>query len=173
MRHTLAAEFAIVGPEAAHYHRQLLRSRPEDIDPGIRSLLINGTLAPGGDYLKGLTARLAIRDAIQRTFEASRLDVILTPTLPATAALRTQDELEFEEGPEPVTNAYVRTTAPFNLSGTPALSVPCGLDDQQLPIGLQIAGRPFDEATVLRVGRAFESATDWIDRRPPIHAEAA
>ena len=73
---------------------------------------------------------------------------------------------------EDVTAAYVRTTAPFNLSGQPALSVPCGFDDKGLPAGLQIAGRPFDEATVLQIGAAYESATDWTSRRPPVYVDA-
>jgi aspartyl-tRNA(Asn)/glutamyl-tRNA(Gln) amidotransferase subunit A len=57
-------------------------------------------------------------------------------------------------------------TAPFNIAGLPALSLPCGFTSGGMPIGLQIVGRPFDEATVLRVGHAYEQATDWHRRRP-------
>ena len=64
--------------------------------------------------------------------------------------------------------ASVRCAFPFNMTGQPALTVPCGFDDAGLPIGLQIAGRPWAEATVLRVGHAFQHATDWHTRRPPI-----
>ena len=59
-------------------------------------------------------------------------------------------------------------TAPFNAAGLPALSVPCGFDAAGMPIGLQIVGRPFDEATVLRAGRAYEQATEWHLRRPSL-----
>ena len=170
--YTLAAEFAIVGPEAAAYHRRVLRERPESISAEIRNLFAIGTIVPSSHYLAGLRARLVIRDALRSAFEQHGLDVMVTPTLPATAARADQQELSFGGVLEDVTAAYVRTTAPFNLSGQPALSVPCGFDGKGLPIGLQIAGRPFDEASVFRVGAAYEAATPWVDHRPPIHAEA-
>jgi aspartyl-tRNA(Asn)/glutamyl-tRNA(Gln) amidotransferase subunit A len=171
LAHTLAAEFGIVAPEAAAYHRNLVKSRPELIDPGIRALLVAGLLLPAVHYLKALEARRVIAGAIRRQFEANRLDALLTPTLPATAALKDQEEFDYDGLTEPVTLSYVRTTAPFNLSGLPALTVPCGLDEAGLPIGLQIAGRPFDESMVLRIGAAYEAATDWWRRKPPIHIE--
>ena len=167
--YTLATEFALVGPEAAAYHRRLLRDNPELISSGIRQLFTVGTVVPSSHYLKGLRARRAIRDALRSAFERNRLDAMATPTLPATAAYADQEQLESGNGLENVTEAYVRTTAPFNLSGQPALSVPCGFDSEELPIGLQIAGRPFDEVTVLQIGAAYEAATSWTDRRPPIH----
>jgi aspartyl-tRNA(Asn)/glutamyl-tRNA(Gln) amidotransferase subunit A len=58
--------------------------------------------------------------------------------------------------------------APFNMAGLPALALPCGFAPSGLPISLQLAGRPFDEATVLRAGHAYEQATEWHRRRPPI-----
>ncbi len=58
--------------------------------------------------------------------------------------------------------------APFNITGLPALAVPCGFSPAGLPISLQLAGRPFDEATVLRAGHAYEQATEWHRRRPPV-----
>ena len=64
---------------------------------------------------------------------------------------------------------YTRFTNPFNLTGLPALSVPCGFTTQGLPIGLQIAGRPHDEATVLRVGHSYQQVTEWHRRRPPLN----
>jgi Asp-tRNA(Asn)/Glu-tRNA(Gln) amidotransferase A subunit family amidase len=62
---------------------------------------------------------------------------------------------------------YVPYTAPWNLTGQPALSVPCGFDAGGLPIGLQLVGHHLDEATILRLGHAFQRATDWHCRRPP------
>lgn len=173
LEHTLATEFAIVGPEAASYHRRLLRERPERISPGIRELFASGTIVPASHYLAGLRARLAIRHGLRTAFEKHRLDVVVSPTLPATAALADRQEFEVGGIMEDVTSAYVRTTAPFNLSGQPALSVPCGYDTRGLPVGLQIAGRPFDEATVLRVGAAYEAVTPWVEHCPPIHVDGA
>jgi aspartyl-tRNA(Asn)/glutamyl-tRNA(Gln) amidotransferase subunit A len=63
-------------------------------------------------------------------------------------------------------NAMIRCTAPFNATGLPALSLPCGFTRAGLPVGLQIAGRPFDEVTVLRAGHAYEQATGWHEKRP-------
>ncbi len=173
LRFGIAAEFGIVGPEAAEYHRALLRQSPELIDPGIRALLVAGALLPGEQYLKAAEARVSITRAVRDVFERNGLAALVTPTLPATAALQVQEEFAYEDVTEPVTVSYVRTTAPFNLSGLPALSVPCGFDGSGLPIGLQIAGRPFDEETVLRIGHAHESATSWHRARPPVHVEEA
>ena len=64
--------------------------------------------------------------------------------------------------------AILRLMRPFNLTGLPAISIPCGFTSTGLPIGLQIAGKPFDEATVLRVAHAYEQHTDWHRRQPPI-----
>ena len=77
---------------------------------------------------------------------------------------------------EPFFSTFVRHTIPFNVSGQPALSVPCGFSADTeggrigagLPIGLQIAGKPFDEATILRIGSAYQAVTDWHTRRPPL-----
>lgn len=169
---TLETEFAIVAPEAAAYHRRLLRESPELIFPGIRELFAIGTIMPAAHYLKGLGARRVIQDALRRGFNRERLDAAITPTLPATAALADQEMFDYAGMEEDVTSSYVRTTAPFNLSGQPALTVPCGFDRDGLPIGLQIAGRPFDEATVLRIGAAYEATTTWAEHRPPVHVEA-
>ena len=169
---TMAAEFAIVGTEAAAYHRRLLREAPELISSGIRELFTVGTIMPTSHYLKALGARRIIRDALRDAFNRNGLDAAITPTLPATAALADQEMYDYGEMVEDVTSSYVRTTAPFNLSGQPALSVPCGIDRDGLPIGLQIVGRPYDEAPVLRIGAAYEATTTWSERRPPVSVEA-
>jgi Asp-tRNA(Asn)/Glu-tRNA(Gln) amidotransferase A subunit family amidase len=89
------------------------------------------------------------------------VDVLVTPTLPRTAPAIG----------EPLTRepreAWNRCVAPFNLAGLPAISIPCGFDHGEMPIGLQIAGRWFDEATVLRVAHAYQQATEWHLKRPP------
>ena len=166
LKHTTAAEFAIVGPEAGHYHEKRLLKHPDQIDPGIRALLLSGLLLPTTQYLRGLQARKVIANAIRRCFDHYRLDIVVTPTLPATAATRDQEEFEYTHRTEPVTISYVRTTAPFNLSGLPALSVPCGFDNTGLPVGLQFVGRPMEDATVLGAGHAYETATTWHKETP-------
>ena len=165
----LAAEFGIVAPEAAAYHRELLRNSPDRIDPGIRTLLVSGLMMEPEHYFKALQARRAIADALRGVFVSNGLDALITPTLPATAAPKGQDVFCFGAVTEPVVLAYVRTTGPFNLSGLPALSVPAGFDRDGLPIGLQITAAPFDEETALRVGACFESVAGVSSKRPPTH----
>jgi aspartyl-tRNA(Asn)/glutamyl-tRNA(Gln) amidotransferase subunit A len=86
---------------------------------------------------------------------------VITPSLPATAAKKNQDEFTFGDLSEHISVSYVRTTAPFNVSGQPAISVPCGFDSVGLPIGLQIATRPFDESSALRIANTYATSTDW------------
>ena len=68
----------------------------------------------------------------------------------------------------PLVRVYLDHTLPFNLTGQPALSIPCGFTNKMLPVGLQLAGRPFDEGLLLRIGAAFESATTWHEKRPAL-----
>jgi aspartyl-tRNA(Asn)/glutamyl-tRNA(Gln) amidotransferase subunit A len=167
---SLEAEFAIVSPEAATYHHAHLRKNPELIDPQIRGMLIAGAALPSSYYLRALRWRQDMADRMRATFVDNRLDAFITPTVPAFAQLHDQEEFVYPGGKEPVISSFVRTTAPFNLTGQPALSVPCGLTADGLPVGLQIAGRPFAEDMVLRIGAAYEKATDWVAQVPPLHA---
>jgi aspartyl-tRNA(Asn)/glutamyl-tRNA(Gln) amidotransferase subunit A len=163
----LVAEFAIVLPEASAIHQNSLRRQASDYGEDTRLLLEAGELYLATHYLKAQRVRALVKDGLRRAFQG--LDGLLTPTLPHPAARSDQPSLRGPSGAdEAVINAYVRTCCPFNLSGLPALSVPCGLTRAGLPVGLQIVGRPFDEATVLRIGQAYESATDWHARKPPL-----
>jgi aspartyl-tRNA(Asn)/glutamyl-tRNA(Gln) amidotransferase subunit A len=92
---------------------------------------------------------------LAHTFED--VTVLLTPTVGVPAPT-------LVEGENLKPGALTRFTNPFNLSGSPALSVPCGFTQAGLPVGLQIVGRHWDEATVLRVGHAYEQATEWHER---------
>ncbi|MDG2428675.1 MAG: amidase [Acidimicrobiales bacterium] len=166
---SLEAEFAIVSPEAATYHQSSLRGSPGLIDPQIRGMLLAGAALPSSYYLTALRWRQQIANLMRATFNDNRLDALATPTVPAFAQLHDQQEFVYPGGEEPVISSFVRTTAPFNLTGQPALSVPCGFTADGLPLGLQIAGRPFAEDMVLRIGAAYESATDWVAHLPPLH----
>ena len=166
---SLEAEFAIVSPEAAAYHHANLCRNPELIDPSIRAMLVAGAALPSSYYLRALRWRQVIADQMRETFVGNRLDALITPTVPAPAQLHDQEEFAYPGGEEPVISSFVRTTAPFNLTGQPALSVPCGFTDDVLPLGLQVVGRPFAEDMVLRIGNAYEQATDWVAKIPPTH----
>ena len=97
-----------------------------------------------------------------------RLDVLVAPTTPISATPVDAGEVEIGGEKQRVRPTLIRFTRPFNATGHPAASIPCGFTAEGLPIGLQIVGRPFDEATVLRVADAYQRATDWHARRPPL-----
>lgn len=163
----LALEYGLVVPEATSYHQTMLRSRGEHYTGEVRVFLEAGELVLATSYLRVLRIRTLLKRAFREMFEG--IDAIVCPTLPATAARVGQDSFTFPSGAQTsVTEAYVRHSAPANLTGLPALTVPCGFDATGLPIGLQVIGRPFDEATVLRIGHAYESANDWRSRQPDL-----
>ena len=101
----------------------------------------------------------------------AKVDLIASPTI--RTCLPTLAETDVDSGsPEAVPRflAISANTRPFNYLGLPAVSVPCGFDPNGLPIGLQVAGRPFAEARVLKAADAYQRDTDWHARRPPILA---
>ena len=164
--YVMEVEFALVAGEGAAYHRELVRKKPHLIDPSIRSLFATGLMMPAEHYLTALRGRERIRTAVRDCFEANRLTAVAMPTLAATAARKGQETFDYEGPSEDVISAYVRTTAPGNLTGLPALSVPCGFDPSGLPIGLQIIGRPLAETEICGIGQAYHAAAGW-NLNPP------
>ena len=159
-------EFTLVAGEGAAYHRELVRKKPHLIDPSIRTLFATGLMMPAEHYLTALRGRERIRTAVRDCFEANRLTAVALPTLAATAARKDQETFDYGGPSEDVISAYVRTTAPGNLTGLPALSVPCGFDSSGLPIGLQIIGRPLAETEICGIGQTYHAAAGW-NLNPP------
>ncbi|NCG25867.1 MAG: Asp-tRNA(Asn)/Glu-tRNA(Gln) amidotransferase GatCAB subunit A [Actinobacteria bacterium] len=166
LEHTLAVAFGIIPLEAYTYHQRSLRERGLDIDPSIRTLLTAGAVLPLSLFRRAVAARARIAQAMADAMTAHRVNAFITPTLPATAPLKVQSEHRYGDAVEDITTSYVRTTAPFNLSGQPAISVPCGFDRSGLPIGLQIATRAGTDALTLRVAAAYERETPWSSLMP-------
>jgi aspartyl-tRNA(Asn)/glutamyl-tRNA(Gln) amidotransferase subunit A len=165
LEYGLGAIFAIELSSSTAYHDASLRAgRVPHYQPDVRMLVEMGRLVTGPDYLKAEQYRSALMDEYRKVFES--VDVVIGPTTPITAWKRGEWTVEVAGKPESVLAASWRFTYPYNLTGLPAISVPCGFDRDGLPIGLQIAGRPFDEATVLRVAHAYERDHDWKDRWP-------
>lgn len=163
----MAVEFGVLVPEASAYHQEMLRGSGELYTADVRVFLEAGETVLATQYIKALRVRRLVQQAFRRAFEG--IDALVCPTLPAAAAEVGQQTFTFPGGREKaVIDAWVGHSAPGNVTGLPALSVPCGFTSSGLPIGLQVIGRPFDEAGVLRVGQAYESATDWGARRPPL-----
>jgi aspartyl-tRNA(Asn)/glutamyl-tRNA(Gln) amidotransferase subunit A len=159
----LGGTFGQVLAEAQSIHAQSLRERPRDFGADVLQMLSSYT-PTASDLLSGQRAVDTLTAAMRSALET--VDVLLTPTTPIAAPLIGQDVVRYGSLTESVMGAMIRCTAPFNTTHLPALSLPCGFNRLGLPIGLQIAGRPFDEATVLRVGHAYERATDWHLRSP-------
>jgi len=95
------------------------------------------------------------------------VDLLALPTCPIGAPPIGDDVTDVGGVEMQTFFAMVLRTAPFNVAHLPALTVPCGFTRERMPIGFQLAGRPFDEATVLRAGHAYEQATEWHTQRPP------
>jgi aspartyl-tRNA(Asn)/glutamyl-tRNA(Gln) amidotransferase subunit A len=160
------AATAISLAEAAAFHRPLLAERAPDYGFDVRARLEFGLWLPAAVYLHAQRARRLILGQMLEAFRD--VDVLVTPATPVTAPGVGQARVEINGREYDVRSTLTRFSSPFNLAGLPALAIPCGFDGRGLPIGLQVVGRPFDEGTVLRVGDAYQRATDWHRRRPPV-----
>jgi aspartyl-tRNA(Asn)/glutamyl-tRNA(Gln) amidotransferase subunit A len=156
----------IVLTEAATYHEKWMRTRPDDYAPDVRFSLEWGKLFMGIDYVQAQRVRESIRADFATAL--SSVDVIAAPTLPMAASKVGEDPVTIGTTKELVISATIRLNRPSNHTGLPAISVPCGFTAGGLPIGLQLIGRAFDEATVLRVAHAYEKASPWRQKRAPI-----
>ncbi|MFE6779551.1 amidase [Streptomyces sp. NPDC057702] len=156
-RYVHAAHWGLLVPEATAYHERTLREAPDAYGPDVRVLLEAGELLSAGDYLRAQRARTLLRRAWSQVYE--EVDVVAAPTVPMTAVPVGQHAVHWPDGTvESVADAYVRLSAPANLTGMPSLTLPVGRDSAGLPIGMQLMGAPLAEATVLRVGHAYEAA---------------
>jgi aspartyl-tRNA(Asn)/glutamyl-tRNA(Gln) amidotransferase subunit A len=162
--HVAAGALAVVGSEALAYHAPWLRTRAGEYDPEVRRRLQLGAFITGAQYVRGQQVRALVRDDVDAAL--AKRDVLLAPATPIPAPRVDERQTTLGDGPSDVRSALIRLTRPFNFSGHPACAVPCGFTGGGLPIGLQIVGRPFDEATVLRVADAYQRLTDWHTRRP-------
>jgi aspartyl-tRNA(Asn)/glutamyl-tRNA(Gln) amidotransferase subunit A len=153
------ANQTILVAEAYAYHEKTFQSTPEKFGSVVRRRMLEGAFLSAADYIAALRARAALNERIRANF--TRVDVFATPTVArAPDAFDTMDPNE--------QNLRPNFTNPFNLTGLPAISVPCGFTQGQLPVGLQIAAPPFDESTCFRVAYAYEQATEWHKARPPV-----
>ncbi|MFD3612303.1 amidase [Streptomyces atroolivaceus] len=168
-RYIQAVQWGLMVPEATAYHERSLRATPDLYAADVRILLEAGELTSAGDYLRAQRARTMMRDAWARMFDG--IDVLAAPTVPMTAAEAGQETVEWADGTtEAVSDSYVRLCAPANITGVPALTLPVGHDRAGLPIGMQLMACPFQDATVLRVGRAYEESVAGAGRLAPLAA---
>ena len=154
MAWTVVTQLVTLRAEASAAHARWIRARPRAYGPDVRIRLQLGALIAGADYVLAQRMRAKIKEAVRGMFD--EIDVLLLPTTPITAPIVGERTVHWRSGAEPVESALVRLTAPFNLTGVPALSVPYG-EVSGLPVGLQLVGRWNDEARVLAVGRLIEA----------------
>jgi len=151
--------------EGRRTHADTIARRFTELGPELRQYLSLPVLDTNG--LLDLIARREAYAAAVRGLLTS-VDLLATPTTHAPAPALTEIAARAGSGAPPIFFVLGACTLPFSLAHVPALSVPCGFTPAGLPVGLQIVGRPFDEATVLRVGHAYERAAGWYAARPPV-----
>lgn len=161
-----AVEFGLCMPEASAYHREAIRTRADLYEPDVRTFLEAGMMVPAVDYIAALRHRTLMQAAWRRMFEG--LDAIIGPAVAAAATPRGELSYTWPDGTvEPTSSVFIRLSAPANVTGLPSVSVPCGLGRNGLPVAFQLMGRPFGEARILRIARAYERTSDWTARKPP------
>ncbi len=156
------ANQTILVAEAYAYHEKHFQVMPEKFGTSVRRRMLEGAFLSAADYIAAQRARTVLNEQIRANF--SRVDVFATPAAPRPPeAFATLDPGE--------TNLRPSFTNPFNLTGLPAISVPCGFTAGNLPAGLQIVAPPFADSLVLRVAYAYEQATGWHHRRPELKSD--
>jgi aspartyl-tRNA(Asn)/glutamyl-tRNA(Gln) amidotransferase subunit A len=160
-----AAAFVMFAAEALAYHMPDMQSRWADFAPGTRSAIGIAFAVSGADYVQAQRARRVGQKAVAELF--TDLDLVVTPT--ASTVARRMDQLDtmLGEGLSTIHTPY------WDVIGNPAMSIPMGVGAEGMPLGLQIAGRPFDEVTTLRAADAFQRHTDWHLQIPSLTAAAS
>jgi len=156
---------ALILGEARSALAPLLRNRWERVSVELRVYLELGKLVGAEQYLAAQRLRTRLYDEMRAAL--ARVDLLATPA--TVLAAPRLDELQVRVGDREMgtLEAVCRLSGPFNLTGLPALALPCGFTGDGRPIGLQLVGRPFAEADVLAAGHAYQRATNWHRRRPP------
>lgn len=154
--------------EAAAIHAEWMRTDPQAYGQHISGRMYPGYAIPAPYYVESLSRR----GPILKQFAAevfAKVDLLVTPTI--ATCLPTLAETDIDHGPPGTETKFMAVSAntrPFNYLGLPAISIPCGFDPNGCPIGLQIAGRPFGEARVMRAADAYQRDTDFHAKRPPV-----
>ena len=161
-----AAMWVITGVEYAEALRPYLRERPGDFHPLTRTLLERAEYIPATEYVHAQRVRVALSHEVAEVMRD--VDVLVLPTVPSAAyANPTAIEAPSEAANHPV-NMSTMFTALFNVTGQPAVTVPCGLTPERLPVGLQVVGRPYAEQDVLRVASAYERVSAFAHGHAPV-----
>jgi aspartyl-tRNA(Asn)/glutamyl-tRNA(Gln) amidotransferase subunit A len=159
----LAVFWPLICVDAAAYHLEDMKKRPGDYNPDLRLTLAAGTLVSATSYLQSQRVREQIRRRLLKQLET--VDLFMLPT---TGFMPGRIRKEAPSSSFLTSNDFTIYTPLHNLTGFPTLALPCGFSSTDLPIGFQLAGKPFDEATVFQVGHAYEQSTPWHQRHPAL-----
>ena len=164
---TLDAVMGILLPEASYYHREWIDVHQADYTQVVYERLRAGQDVRAVAYFGALEARERLRVRLREIQQD--VDLLLLPMSATPAGPLEGMTVERTEGDRRLTN-LMRLSAPFDLTGQPALSLPCGFSRDGLPLALQLVGRDFEDELILRAGYAYQQGTDWHRRRPPVSA---
>ena len=156
----------VLAVEAAAFHKRWLIERPQDYGPQVLMRLQNGLAISAITYLEAMRWRGPALAAHQAA--TAGVDAVIAPVSPVPAPTIVESDVGGSPGAEAVIQRLTRFTRPINYLGLPSLAIPAGFTRKGLPVGLQLIGRSFDEATLLRIGGAFQRATDFHERLPQL-----
>ena len=160
------ASKCITDMDGGYLHHERLKTRAQEYDHNSRVRLITGILTPAQSYIKAQKLRKIVRDDILETL--SRVDALILPTSPGPAPnIPEKAGIANQEDAQSRISGVRNFTGAFNLAGLPALSLPCGFTSENLPLSIQIAGRPMEEELLFRLGHTYQQITDWHLRRAP------
>jgi aspartyl-tRNA(Asn)/glutamyl-tRNA(Gln) amidotransferase subunit A len=165
-RQLSAASQLVLAVEAAAFHKRWMIERAQDYGPQVFMRLQNGLAIPGVSYLEALRWRGAALAAFLAAVKG--VDAVLAPVSPVPAPTIAESDVGNSPDAEAVIQRLTRFTRPINYLGLPSLSIPSGFTKAGLPVGMQLVGRSFDEAMLLRIGAAFQRATDFHERVPQL-----
>ena len=153
-------------PEATVYHLPWLREQPESYSSAVRERLELGGVTPAVSYIQGQQVRRRFIDEFLAAMEP--VDLVVTPTGPTAATLLEGDLITGDDADPQMLAALIYFSGPFNLTGFPAVSVPCGFTPGGLPVGVQFIAKPWQEGPLLAAAHAYQQVTDWHRRLPMV-----
>jgi aspartyl-tRNA(Asn)/glutamyl-tRNA(Gln) amidotransferase subunit A len=165
-RQLAAASQLVLAVEAAAFHKRWMIERPQDYGPQVLMRLQNGLAVPAVSYLEAMRWRGPALAA--HLAAVNGVDAVIAPVAPVAAPTIAESDVGNSPDADAVIQRLTRFTRPVNYLGLPSLAIPSGFTRDGLPVGMQLIGRPFDEATLLRIGAAFQRATDFHDRVPEL-----
>jgi aspartyl-tRNA(Asn)/glutamyl-tRNA(Gln) amidotransferase subunit A len=163
-RQLTAACQLVLAVEAAAFHKRWMIERPDDYGPQVLMRLQNGLAVPAVSYLEAMRWRGPALAA--HLAAVTSVDAVIAPVAPVAAPTIAESDVGNSPDAEAVIQRLTRFTRPVNYLGLPSLAIPSGFTSRGLPVGLQLIGRPFDEAVLLRIAAAFQRATDFHNKTP-------